>query len=131
LDLDTLKNHLLIEINKERAKLWLIPLVRNATLDSVSDADAKYMYDNQRYHHDDKKGNTPKRRAKDIYKYPRSFMWHIIHHWPRTIAIFYNDLYESAPHYNIACDNRGEEIGLSYYQGYRVIYVWWTRPVGL
>lgn len=131
LDIETAKQHILIEINKERERLNLPPLNRNPQLDSVADYDVKYMYDNNNYDHTDKQWRSPKLRATSMFWYSKDYFWHIIHSWPSSIYYFMKDLNDSPAHYNIACHERGEDIGLSYYNGYRVIYVWGTRPVGL
>lgn len=128
--LELIKEHILIEINILREKEWLPPLIRNTILDSLANADVHYMDENNWYNHNDKNWVWPDQKVTQS-GYKKSFMGNIIHHGPRIISLFIEDLKKSPIHYVIATHERGKDIGIWYVNWYRTLYIWWVRPVWL
>ena len=120
LDIDTIRNELLMEINAERTNKGLKPLVLDDDLNEAAMKYTQYMNANSWYHHQDKNWGTWSARAKNA-GYKKVFMWENIHDGPRSISYVMQEWIKSAFHENNILWEFTEDIGIGYENGYRVL----------
>ncbi|MFA6255741.1 MAG: CAP domain-containing protein [Candidatus Absconditabacterales bacterium] len=120
LDIETIRNELLVEINQERAKNSLKSLVFDENLNTTAWEYAQYMDKNTWYSHNDKNGVDGSARVKN-HGYKKVFMGENIHNGPHSIYDVMKNRMGSAPHANKIVGEFAEDIGIGYCNGYRVI----------
>lgn len=120
LDIETIRNETLLEINKERAKKKLAPLVLNKDLNKAAEEHGKYMNVNNWYKHKDKNWVGGNVRAKK-HGYKKIFMWENIHQGPRSIYYVMKDWMLSDGHKGNILWEFSEEVGIYYENGYWVL----------
>lgn len=128
LPLETLRKHMLIEINKIRDSLWVESLLKiNNKVNDCAQEYAKYMYNNNWFEHEDKQKKNHWDRLKKYW-----FDWKNITSSSENLGKNQKTIYEildsrlnwwSLPHREALLEKRDNEVWIWYYKWFRVINI--------
>ncbi len=128
LPLETIREHMLIEINKIRDSLWVgSHLKLNNKINDCSQEYAKYMYTNNWFDHEDKEKKNQWDRLKKYW-----FDWKNITSSSENLWKNQKTIYKildsrlnwwSLPHREALLEKRDNEIWIWYYKWFRVIKI--------
>ena len=124
--LDTIRQHVLIEINKIRQDYGLQVCNQNKKLTKTAQDYSKYMSDNNRFNHEDKSWKSHRQRIKDIW-YPFGNPGEVIAKWESTIEEFITMCLYSQGHLNQINWTYFFDAGVWYCNGYRVVDFWGNK----